>query len=548
MTRHRLLRAICWDPAETARQWAIAGDQPWLLMDGDFLLAVLQHHVEGITVDALEQGGWLGCVSHQMAKILKRQKGLAQARDAHIAEIAELARRVPQVLKNSLVLKGLFLGPLYRHRSHRMLSDIDLVIESGALDTLRAALLAQGYWEKDVDRRRSVDRDLPLGISSGSGLVAPGVERSGRGGRAHGANQVRHSGNIAAISMVEADEHLVVDLLSRRYGLACTQLARLPIGHGTINYRAEFAGQTLFVKQYLPRTDLAAEREAIHLSELARSSGIPAAPIFRNVDGDVIDQAGRVALSVWTWMPGAVQTEGLSSRQFEQVGATLGRIHRLFAPLPASNAPAFRAQKWRDISVDGLNSTIDHLQMLIRRRIDSGVDDAFDRAAVRQLYERKAMISRIPGLLATIPDLASQVIHGDYSLVNLLFEARRLTAVLDFRPAEPFLIAYDLGRIAFSPSTVVTNENWIDAAGSLVAAYIEENPNAPRADIHYCCRVALLQLLKSLYGVKQHYLEPSLLQEELDRFWSLRHASVTVLFAHLEEVEALFADLAQARP
>ena len=55
-------------------------------------------------------------------------------------------------------------------------------------------------------------------------------------------------------------------------------------------------------------------------------------------------------------------------------------------------------------------------------------------------------------------------------------------------------------------------------------------------------RVALVQLLGSLYGVKQHYLKPGLFQDDLDEFWMLRHRTVAVLFDHLAEVDQLLAD------
>lgn len=59
--------------------------------------------------------------------------------------------------------------------------------------------------------------------------------------------------------------------------------------------------------------------------------------------------------------------------------------------------------------------------------------------------------------------------------------------------------------------------------------------------------MALLQLLTSLYGVKQHYLEPGLLRDDLDGFWHLRHRTARTLLARLDDVEDTLADLATAR-
>ena len=147
-------------------------------------------------------------------------------------------------------------------------------------------------------------------------------------------------------------------------------------------------------------------------------------------------------------------------------------------------------------------------------------------------------------MLAGLPELTAQVLHGDYSPVNLLFDGERLSAVLDFRPPDPFLVSYDLGRVAFYPNTVTSDPAWMTAAQTMITAYQQANPGVAPADIRACAQVALLQLLGSLYGVKQHYLEPGLFQDDLDEFWLLRHRAVGILLSNLADTDALLADLA----
>ena len=157
------------------------------------------------------------------------------------------------------------------------------------------------------------------------------------------------------------------------------------------------------------------------------------------------------------------------------------------------------------------------------------------------------MVSCIPELLQELPTLTSQVIHGDYSLVNLMFDSGRLTAVLDFRPPDPFFIAYELGRIAFQPNTVVNNPDWVEAARVLVRAYIDQNPDVAATDVRACGRVALLQLLRSLYGIKQHYMGSGLLQDDLDAFWLLRHETVSRLLANLRLIDEMLSAFSTGR-
>lgn len=335
----------------------------------------------------------------------------------------------------------------------------------------------------------------------------------------------------------------ITELLTSSYGLVPDQLTQLPIGQGTVNYRAACGDRDVFVKSYQAGTDLTAEREAITLSELAGRSGVPVAGVLPDRSGEVIAAAGPVALSVWEWMPGTVITDGLTPGQLEQAGGALGRIHAAFARLPASSGPAPQVDEWRDIDIAGLEATISKLQSIICDRFAAGESDEFDAAAKESLTERQAMISRVPGLLAALPQLTAQVLHGDYSPVNLLFERDTLSAVIDFRPPDPFLIAYDLGRMAFYPNTVVGDAGWLDSARTLITAYLDTNPGIAADDILWCARVALIQLLGSLYGVKQHYLKPGLFQDRLDDFWFLRHRAAGTLLGHLSETDDLLNEL-----
>lgn len=335
----------------------------------------------------------------------------------------------------------------------------------------------------------------------------------------------------------------IAEVLARRYGLAPDRLVQLPIGQGTTNYRATCAGRDVFVKNYPPGTDLAREADAIELSALAGHHGVPVAGLLRNHAGDPIDTSSPHAVSVWEWVPGAVVTTDLTAGQARGAGATLGRIHATFATLPASAGPSPQAQSWLAVDLADMAATIDRLTGIAEARIAAGAADPFDAQAARTLAERRDSIDEIPRLMGDLPKLTTQVLHGDYSPVNLLFDGDRISGVIDFRPPDPFFIAYEVGRVAFYPNTVATTTDWLTTARMLIEAYVQANPTVADDDIRACARVALLQLLTSLYGVKQHYLKPGLFQNALDEFWLLRHRAVCVLLDHQADTDPLLHEL-----
>ncbi|WP_079054301.1 phosphotransferase enzyme family protein [Streptomyces graminilatus] len=337
----------------------------------------------------------------------------------------------------------------------------------------------------------------------------------------------------------------LASVLASAYGLPGAVLERLPVGQVTINYRAYVGDQVLFVKHYQDSSaGLSADQGAVDQTQLAGIHQVPVASVRPSTGGDTIVRQGGIAVSVWEWVPGAVVNHGLNPAQQRAAGTTLGRIHTTFADHPAGSGPSAKLDKWLRPDIDKLEATTVKLLGIAGERAQR---DEFDEQALRTLAERRAMLHRIPELLAGLPSLTTQVLHGDYSAVNLLFQGDELTAVLDFLPPDPFLIAYELGRIAFDPRTVVLDEDWMAAGVNLVGAYLEANPHVPTADVTACARVALLQLMTSLYGVKQHYLKPGLLQEDLDQFWLLRHAAAQQMLVGLGDVESALARVAHRR-
>ncbi|MGY3677452.1 phosphotransferase enzyme family protein [Streptomyces sp. TE33382] len=334
----------------------------------------------------------------------------------------------------------------------------------------------------------------------------------------------------------------ITTALERDYGLPGAVLERLPIGQVTVNYRAQFPDpMVLFVKHYPAGADLAAERSAIAQSRLAGEHGVPVATVRPSRLGQTVTEHDGHAISVWEWVEGRTVEDGLNPAQQLTVGRALGTIHCGFADHPAAANVSSKLERWMNPDLQKLEASVDKLLGMVNERAQR---DAFDEQALRTLAERRAVLHRVPGLIADLPPLSTQVLHGDYSAVNLLFDGDTLTAVLDFLPPDPFLTAYELGRIAFDPRAVALHEDWITSGVRLVGAYLETNPHLPAADVRACARVALLQLVTSLYGVKQHYCEPGLLQDDLDGFWLLRHAAAQRLLEHLEEVEAALGEAA----
>ncbi len=339
------------------------------------------------------------------------------------------------------------------------------------------------------------------------------------------------------------EESAVLSLLSEACGMDALSIARIPRGQGAVNYCVEANKGRFFVKSYLPGADLAAENAAIALSDRARQAGIATARPVHFGTGRYIVQGAGCTISVWHWVDGHTRTDGLSPRALHEIGFVLGRLHSALSGHVNSSARAAATRRFLSTNEASVLAQIDIVEAAVQTKIGRIGSTDFDDIAIRTLEERREQLHRLPDLLHSLPTLSSQVVHGDYTTLNLLFEGDHICAVLDFRPPEPFLISWELGRIAFNPDLVAAGDDWLLAARAVIEGYLNAGGEQTREDILPCGRVALIQLLKSLYGVKQHYLAPAPLQDDLDRFWVDRHVSVARMLAQLDDIDAMLVSI-----
>ena len=133
------------------------------------------------------------------------------------------------------------------------------------------------------------------------------------------------------------------------------------------------------------------------------------------------------------------------------------------------------------------------------------------------------------------------MVHGDYSVQNILFREGELIAVVDFRPPERFLPAFEIGRAALAPETVTAGPGWWDEALAFVEAYCQANPDIARSDVEFAPHVWAIQLVRSEYGVRQHYFGRLERQADLDRFWLQRCKAAEMILDDLDRLSASFA-------
>ncbi len=313
-------------------------------------------------------------------------------------------------------------------------------------------------------------------------------------------------------------------VLKQSYGVEAVEVHRIDGGTNTVNYRiVDSDGQPWFAKVY--RGGLERERAAIELTAYAGRGAVPVPEVRRTLEGAVI--AERMPMSLWEFVDGETAEGGLTGERWPAVGTVLGRLHRHLAEHPAGS-PALRpATGVRDI--ERSKRQFDELIATFQARAELS---PFEEWACEAAQERRALLGRAGAILAELPALTVQILHGDLASPNLMLNGDQVAAVIDFQPPKPGFVAWEIARIGADPRTVMLGDQWIDGFGVLLDAYRDEHPAARPDDLLSAVAVGCAHTLGSTFPLA----EPPPIPPSLELYARARHAASLQILERLPEL------------
>lgn len=316
--------------------------------------------------------------------------------------------------------------------------------------------------------------------------------------------------------------------MARSYGMHAVEVTKIQAGTATINLRVvDDVGQRWFAKVY--RGELERERAAIELAEFARQGGVPVPEVRRTLDGELIDE--RAPMSLWEFVDGETAEGGISGARWSAVGAVLGRLHRRLAEHPAA-APTVRAA----LGVRDIRQSREQFDRVIDEYARRAALGPFESWALEAAKERRALLGEAAAILAGLPELTVQVVHGDLASPNLMMRGDEVGAVIDFQPPRPRFTAWEIARIGCDPRTLLLGDEWIDGLQELLVAYREEHPTARLDDLVSTVAVGCAYTLCSTYPLAEPLDDPEAVTPALELYARARHQTALVMLERLPEV------------
>lgn len=134
-------------------------------------------------------------------------------------------------------------------------------------------------------------------------------------------------------------------------------------------------------------------------------------------------------MSLWEFVEGETAEGGISGARWPAIGTVLGRLHRRLAVHPAA-APTLRAA----VGIRDVGRAPPAFDRVIEGYTRRATLSRFEQWAWEAAKERRGLLDRAGAILAGLPELTAQVVHGDLAAPNLMMHAEEVTGVIDFQP------------------------------------------------------------------------------------------------------------------
>lgn len=249
----------------------------------------------------------------------------------------------------------------------------------------------------------------------------------------------QHAGEVALAPAV-------LDELAAVFNIGTITAHRyVPTGLMNRNWRLEADAGVFALKEFrvASRTDV--RRNLAVAAQLGRR-GLPVpAPRPATGGGLVATAAG----SEWCLLPWAAGEHksgtALTADQTRQLGGILGMIHEGLKAVASPPQPGRTRQQ--ATTAAKARATLERFAHQIA---DRPARDQFDAAAAQIIAQRLVLIDRFAGQAPPAPgaDEPYGWTHGDFHPLNVLWDAGRVTAVLDWDRVKPQFLADEVARAA----------------------------------------------------------------------------------------------------
>ncbi len=242
--------------------------------------------------------------------------------------------------------------------------------------------------------------------------------------------------------------------LRKSFGLEIMLLAEVSGGWMNRKWKITTEDGDFLVKQFsrnrFGERQLRQIEDALFRQIAVREDGVPC-PAILTADGRpmrFLDDADETVYMVMSFCEGhAESSDTVTDEQMHSLGETCGKMHRFFRRFPFDGVKGY--------PIDGVQWMDGLWENFRARRNDFSPSPEYHHTVAVQ---EKILDALSPAIFERLP---KGIAHEDFSPDNILFDAHRVTAVLDFDRCSYSFLYHDAGRALMS---LAWNHGSIDIA------------------------------------------------------------------------------------
>lgn len=330
-------------------------------------------------------------------------------------------------------------------------------------------------------------------------------------------------------SMFESN-HEIIEWVKEHYELGIHSVELNDVGSANC-YILKSDQKMYFMKEFQSKINQSNLLTEIEVCEFLRKKGLPVSEFVKNVQGEYISSYKEKCIHIQEYIHGdAYAMYELPEELLYLSGRYLGKINRYMKELEGFDLSF--DDEW--LSNWSNEEEIAKIEELLQERHEE-IDDSIARKIEEDFEFKISVLKGMEGYANKFIGSYRCNSHGDYSLLQLLFEGKQIKAIVDFAAVCCLPPTWEIIRSYTYAASECRDGNCIDynKFKKYLDEYLREN-DIPAKDIILMPSFYFFQLIRSTFGYKQFLKEN--IDSNLDfAFW--RTKMCKWLYDHLQEFE-----------
>lgn len=325
------------------------------------------------------------------------------------------------------------------------------------------------------------------------------------------------------------NEESIKKFMLEYYDINITMIKKIDRGSANIYSLNE---DSYILKEYQSKYDESSITREVQVIYHLNKKNMPVPKILKTVNNDLYVKYKNHIILVEEFIKGQIKEANTGSlRNLIDAAQVLGKLVLALDDLDL-DLPIMSVAEW--FSKEKMTQSILKYNELIKRIPKNQYYDQIKK----DLQDKIIMLQKIKkqNLLSKLGSLTTKNSHGDYNVLQFIYEEDKIKSVIDFAAAAKMPIVWELIRsYSYMDKEVKNGEFNLDNFKRYVEEFTKYVP-LNNDDLNYMPYLYLMQMLHSDYGYKQYIADPSKLS--LLEFGFFRTKLCRYLFKNAKRVSS----------